>query len=337
MIRALAVWRMASRKANGILRTWCQLAARVNTLLLYARSIIWTLSVKVTLHSATLHERIALQSRQTATRSSVLIAEAFRVQCTRILERARIQALSVIALLIVGTFAVRLASQLEASKLCISRVTRLAAAHRIVILHVAIGVLTTVTRVGANLVDAALAGSAVRVGATLGQIGNRWYAVVVGIFLVSSWAVTYGIVQLHMANGSTTADILRARVDTMLVKAGSIQRAVIVHGTFLRTRYTSFRYTLDVRISDVFRGTRTLGPMSAGYTLCIHSAWFSTANQHTLSSYAAIGVGTIVIRSTSFDHYRLTLTVCVYQHIGWTSTDHRSKRQCIDNGTRLLS
>lgn len=252
MIRALAVWCMTSRKAYGILRTWCYLATWINTLLLYASPIVWTLSVKVALHSATLYERIALQSWQTAASSSVLIAKAFRVQRTWILQRTRIQALSVVALLIVGTFAVRLATQLEASKLCISRVTRLAAANRIVILYVAIGILTTVARIGANLVNAALAGSAIRVGATLGQIGNRWYTVVVGILLVSSWTVTDGIVQLHMTNGSTTADILRARVDTSLVKAGSIQRAIVIHGTFLRTRYTSFWCTLNVWISDVF-------------------------------------------------------------------------------------
>lgn len=219
MIRALAVWRMASRKANGILCAGCHRAAWINTLLLYTSPIIWALSVKVTLHSATLHEWIAFESRQTATRRSMLIAVAFRVQRTWIFQCARIQALSVVALLIVGTFAVRLATQLETSKLCISRVTWLAAAHRIMIFYVAIGILTTVAWIGANLIDAALACSAVRVGATLGQIGNRWYAVVVGILLISSWTVANGIVQLYMTNGSTAADILRAWVDASLVEA----------------------------------------------------------------------------------------------------------------------
>lgn len=343
MVRTLAVRRMSSGKANRILSTRCHLAARIDTLLLQAGPVVRTLSVKVTLDSATLHKRIALQPRQTATRRSMLVSEALRVQRTWILQRARVQALAVVALLVVGTLAVRLATQLEASKLRVSRVARLAAAHRVVVLHVAIGVLAAVARIGADLVDAGLTGGAVRVGATLGQVGNRWrkrkrlaygisqpqellltwYAVVVGVLLVSSWAVAHGIVQQHVTNGSSSADVLRARVDATLVQTGSVQRAVVVHGTFLRARYSSLRCTLDVWISYVFRGTRTLGPMSAGYALCVHSAWFGAASQHTLSSHAAIGVWAIVVLATSFYHNRFTLTVCVDQHVGWTSADHR--------------
>lgn len=241
----------------------------------------------------------------------MLVSEAFGIQRTWVLQRARVQTLSVVALFVVGTLAVRLATQLEASKLRISRVTRLAAAHRVVILHVAIGVLAAIARIGANLVDASLAGGAVRVGATLGQVGNRWYTVVISVLLVSSRAIAHSIMQLHVTNCATSANILRARVDTTLVQAGSVQRTVVVYGTFLRARYSSLRCTLDVRISNVFRGTRTLGPMSTGYALCVHSAWFSTTGQHALSSYAAIGIWTIVIRATTFYHNRLTLTVGV--------------------------
>lgn len=154
MIGTLAVRCVATSKANGVLSTWCHRTTGVNALFLYACSIVRAFSVKVALHSSTLYERITFQSRQATTNGTMLVTVAFGIQGARILQSARVQAFAVEALLVVGTFAVCAASQLEATELGVTGISRLAAAYRVVILHVAVGVLSTVTWICADFIDA---------------------------------------------------------------------------------------------------------------------------------------------------------------------------------------
>lgn len=120
----------------------------------------------MTFHSATPLEGITLQSGQAAAGRSMTIAVAFRVQCARILIQAGIDARTVRALLVVGAVAVRLALQLEATGLRVARISRTAAAHRVVVLHEAVRILAAVARIGAYLVNARFASRTVRVRTT---------------------------------------------------------------------------------------------------------------------------------------------------------------------------
>lgn len=144
---------VTTREANGILSTWCHRTAWINALFLYACSIIGAFSIEMTLNSSTLHERISFQSSHTTANGTMFITIAFGIQRTRIFQRARVQTFSVEALLVVCTFAICTAAQFEATELSVTRVSRFAATHRIVVLHIAVGILSTVTWVCADFVD----------------------------------------------------------------------------------------------------------------------------------------------------------------------------------------
>lgn len=121
---------------------------------------------------------------------------------------------------------------------------------------VAVGILTAVTRVCTDCVDARLTGCTVRVGLTFRQIGRRWYAVVVSVLGVTGWTIANGIVVLHVANGTTSAYVSSARIFALFVVTRTVQRTVVIDGTFLVAWYSCFRCTFDVWVADVLRWTR---------------------------------------------------------------------------------
>lgn len=75
------------------------------------------------------------------------------------------------------------------------------------VLDVAVGILTAVTRVCADFVDARFTRCTVRVGLAFRQIGRRWYAVIISVLGVAGWTIANSIVLLYVANGTASAHV----------------------------------------------------------------------------------------------------------------------------------
>lgn len=94
----------------------------------------------------------------------MIAAITLGIQCTRVRDQAGIDTFTVHALLISCAFLIRLAANWSTAELRIARETWFAVADRMMILHNALGIGSTVARVDALRIDASLRNGAIRVG-----------------------------------------------------------------------------------------------------------------------------------------------------------------------------
>lgn len=245
---------MVGYEALGVAGARISLSAWIDAVFVVAGLVVRAVVVRVAFGSLALDERITFESWWTFASRSVVAAVAGRRNRARIIDRARIDALSVVAGFVVGTLRVRLAAELHATKLWIAGVARFASAHWEVIRDEAIGVLTAVARTHAMFVDTRLGeltlgvGSAASLRLLDGLARDFW------VSNVANWTATDAVMVLSVTERSTTARVSQtARVDASAVRARSVEWTIVVVVTFSARWIARYQRALDVRISLVFR------------------------------------------------------------------------------------
>jgi hypothetical protein len=159
-------------KAFSIRRTWILIDTRIDTVLVSARLVSWTLRVSAAANQFTAHKWISFISRQTAAVGSVKGGVALSKSATRVIDQAGVDTLALDAGLSVPTFAVRLTSDGLAANLRIANIAWGTDTGGSVVHSEALGSCAAVTGVFALSVDAGLAIGTVVISGTAGRIGQ---------------------------------------------------------------------------------------------------------------------------------------------------------------------
>jgi hypothetical protein len=271
----------------------------------------------------------------------VVVAVALGVSGARIAQDARIDALSVVALLVVAAFGVRLATQFDTSGLWISRISGLAVADRVVVHDFTVGIRTAVAWADAESVDTRFTLSTFRIGSAPDSWTNRWYTLDARIAFVSSRTVALGSVVIGRTESSNSARfVVQTRIDTHVISAGLVVRTVVIA---VALRYRTWWFSRNVGtfvagISCVTRSARAHRLVVNRVAQSVDSApvdfaSFDAATPETLVAVAAVSVD-LAFRLAA---YRFAVAQIVGNGVGRTLTQDSTQRQRVQNPTLLIA
>lgn len=154
IVGATAIWLMVSHEANGILSAWRIVIGGtwIDAVFVDACTITGAFVVGVAFDAFATFEGTTLEARRATAGGTMIVAETFGIHGTWIAQGAWIDTFTIVALLVVGAFVVRLAAQFDAAELSIARIAWFACAHWMMVCHVAFGVGTAVAWAHAKFV-----------------------------------------------------------------------------------------------------------------------------------------------------------------------------------------
>jgi len=159
-------------KALSIRRTWILIDTRIDTVLVSAGLVSWTLRVSAAADNFTAHEWISFISRQTAAVCSVEGGVALSKSATRVIDQAGVDTLSLDARLSVATLSIRLTSDGLAGYLGVAHIARGTHAGGSVVHSEALGSSAAVAGILALSVDAGLSIGTVVISGAAGRVGQ---------------------------------------------------------------------------------------------------------------------------------------------------------------------
>lgn len=161
LLRADTVGHMVARVALRVLCARRIFSARINATAVSARATIGTVVIRSALYAPADLEGITFHSRGASAVGLVVVCVAFGRDRTRVTDQARVNTLAVEALLVGAALVVRRALSLDATRLGVTRVARLARAHAVVVHDATIRILAAQAWAAAQTIDAGLGWQAV--------------------------------------------------------------------------------------------------------------------------------------------------------------------------------
>ena len=167
---------MVTDKTFSIRRTWILIETRIDTVLVSASLVRWTLWISATSNDLTTNKRIALVSWQTSTVGPVLGRITFSKSSTGVLHQTGVDTFSLNTSLPVSALAVRLTTNRITGYLRIAHVAWRTDTDWSVVLHKTLSSGSTVTRIFTLSVDTSFSIGTVVISSTTWRVGNlHWF------------------------------------------------------------------------------------------------------------------------------------------------------------------
>ena len=234
---AAALGLVNTDKTLSIRRTWILIDTRIDTVLVSACLVSWTLRVGAAANHFTSREWVSFIPWQTAAVGSVKGGVALSKSAARVIEQAGVDTFSLDAGLSVSALSIRLTSDGLTGDLGVAHISRGTDTGRPVIHCEALGSSSTVAWVLALSIDAGLAIGTVIISGTAGRVGEL-HRLAPGVRLrhpalsaaadhgPEGQAVDHGAHRRHVTRGQRVT-----RVGASLIEARGVIRAVSVSGT----------------------------------------------------------------------------------------------------------
>jgi len=261
---------VVSNQTFGILGAWVLIETGVDTVLAPAGLVLRTLLVATAANHLTSNEGVSFIARFAFAHSSVPGWVALSISSARVLDKTRVDTVSIHAGLLVTALVVALAANRFTGNLRIANETGRTHADGSVVLYEAGGTGATVARVDTLSVDTCRSVGAVVIPCTARGVGQiDWLTFCLGIwhpaFPAGADHSSEGQTVHNCANGSDIAGREReARIFTTLVQASRVVRAVAIHvalGLRWCTNWLLLGRAGDQRVANPSRRALAFGDM----------------------------------------------------------------------------